>query len=127
MVRNVLSSRALSWLSANIVGMGYQVVASTAALTLSDEVWMDLIALASKHGFSAPRLSLLGEYEEAYLTEEEAACLYAALERALFAGEPAAEHIPPEADTLDRDTVRRVRRVLVQPERKSLRRTPPWR
>jgi hypothetical protein len=107
--------------------MSYQVVAATAALALSDEVWMDLIALASKHGFSAPRLSLLGRYEEAYLTEEEAEGLYAALERALFAGEPAAEHIPPEADTLDRDTVRRVSHVLVQPARKTLRRTPPWR
>jgi hypothetical protein len=107
--------------------MGYQVVASSAAGTFSEEVWMDLIALASKHSFSAPRLSLLGRYEEAYLTEEEAAGLYAALERALVAGEPAAEHIPPEADTLDRDTVRRVSHVLNQPERKILRRTPPWR
>jgi hypothetical protein len=127
MVKGVLRSRAPSWLSANIVSMSYQVVAATAALALSDEVWMDLIALASKHGFSAPRLSLLGRYEEAYLTEEEAEGLYAALERALFAGEPAAEHIPPEADTLDRDTVRRVSHVLVQPARKTLRRTPPWR
>ena len=106
--------------------MGYQLMTGTAAETLSDEVWMDLIALASKHGFSAPRLSLLGRYEEAYLTEEEAEGLYAALERALFAGEPA-EHIPPEADTPDRDTVRRVSHVLIQPERKTLRRTPPWR
>ena len=107
--------------------MGYQLVADKAAGILSDEVWMDLISLASKHDFSAPRLSLLGGYEEAYLSEEEAAGLYAALERALFAGEPAAEHIPPEADTVDRDTLRRVRHVLVQPERKTLRRTPPWR
>ena len=126
-VRNALRSRAPSRLSANMVGMGYQVVASSAAGTFSDEVWMDLIALASKHGFSAPRLSLLGGYEEAYLTEEEAAGLYAALERALFAGEPAAEHIPPEADTLDRDTVRRVCHVLQQPVLKRLCRAPPWR
>src|SRR5215217_8288028 len=104
--------------------MSYQVVAATAALALSDEVWMDLIALASKHGFSAPRLSLLGGYEEAYLTEEEAEGLYAALERALFAGEPA-EHIAPEDDALDRVTVRRVGHVLQKPERKMLRRTPP--
>ena len=104
--------------------MGYQIVAGTADEVLPDEVWMDLIALASKHGFSAPRLSLLGRYEEAYLTEEEAEGLYAALERALFAGEPA-EHIPPEADTPDRATVRRVSHVLIQPERKTLRRTPP--
>jgi hypothetical protein len=34
--------------------MGYQIVAGTAAEVLSDEVWMDLIALASKHG-SLPR------------------------------------------------------------------------
>ena len=126
MVKDVLRSHAPAWLSANIVGMGYQVVASTAAEFLPDEVWMDLIALASKHGFSAPRLSLLGRYEEAYLIEEEAEGLYAVLERALLAGEPA-EHIPPEADTLDRDTVRRVSHVLIQPERKTLRCTPPWR
>ena len=106
--------------------MGYQIVAGTAPEALSDEEWMDLIALASKHGFSAPRLSLLGRYEEAYLTEEEAEGLYAALERALFAGEPA-EHIATEDDMLDRDTVRRVSHVLIQPERKTLRRTPPWR
>ncbi len=106
--------------------MSYQLVASTAAQTLSDEVWMDLISLASKHGFSAPRLSLLGEYEEAYLTEEEAEGLYAALERALFAGEPV-ELTATEDDMLDRDRVRHVRHVLVQPQRKMLRRTPPWR
>ncbi len=99
-------------------------MAGTANEILSDKVWLDLIALAAKHGYSAPRLGLLGGYEEAYLTEEEAEGLYAALERALFAGEPA-EHIPPEADTLDRDTVRRVSHVLIQPERKTLRRTPP--
>ena len=106
--------------------MGYLVVGGTAAETLSDEVWMDLIALASKHGFSAPRLSLLGQYEEAYLTEEEATGLYAVLERALLAGEPA-KHITTEDDTLDRDTVHRVRHVLQQPVLKMLRRTPPWR
>ena len=126
MVKGVLRSRAPSWLSANIVSMGYLVVGGTAAETLSDEVWMDLIALASKHGFSAPRLSLLGRYEEAYLTEEEATGLYAVLERALLAGEPA-KHITTEDDALDRDTVHRVRHVLQQPVLKMLRRTPPWR
>ena len=105
--------------------MGYQIVAGTADEVLPDEVWMDLIALASKHGFSAPRLSHIGQYAYTNLTEAEDSGLYAALERALFAGEPA-EHIPPEADTLDRDTVRRVSHVLLQPE-KILRCTPPWR
>ncbi len=74
--------------------MGYQIVAGMADEVLPDEVWMDLIALASKHGFSAPRLGLLERSEQVELTEEEATGLYAALERALFAGEPA-EHIPP--------------------------------
>ena len=106
--------------------MGYQVVAGTAAEALSDEEWMDLISLASKHGFCAPRLSLLGRYEEAYLTEEEAAGLYAALERALLAGEPA-ERIATEDDTLDRTTIHRVRHVLQQPVLKMLSRTPAWR
>ncbi len=106
--------------------MGYQIVTGTADEVLPDEVWMDLIALASKHGFSAPRLGFLGRHEEVDLTEEEAAGLYAALERALFAGEPA-ERVATEDDTLDRDTIRRVRHVLQQPVLKILRRTPPWR
>ncbi len=102
--------------------MGYQIVAGTADEVLPDEVWMDLIALASKHGFSAPRLGLLERSEQVDLTEEEAAGLYAALERALFVGEPA-ERIATEADTLDRVTVHRVRHVLQQPVLKILRRT----
>ncbi len=103
--------------------MGYQIVAGTADEALSDEVWMDLIALASKHGFSAPRLGLLERSAQVELTEEEAAGLFAALERALFAGEPA-ERIATEDDTLDRATVHRVRHVLGQPVLKILRRTP---
>ena len=106
--------------------MGYQLVAGTAHEELSDEVWMDLISLASKHGFSAPRLGHLEWSEQVDLTEEEAAGLYAALERALTAGEPA-EHIAIEDAALDRVTVRRVSHVLLKPERKRLRRTPPWR
>jgi hypothetical protein len=102
--------------------MGYQIVAGTADEVLPDEVWMDLIALASKHGFSAPMLGLLERSEQVDLTEEEAAGLYAALERALFAGEPA-EHVATEDDALDRDTIRRVRHVLQQPGLKILRRT----
>ncbi len=126
MVKDVLRSRALSWLSGNIEGMGYQIVAGTAAEVLPDEVWMDLIALASKHGYSAPRLGHLGRNDDTDLTEEEAAVFYAALAHALTAGEPQ-EHITTEADVLDRDTVRRVSHVLRQPELKRLRRTPPWR
>jgi hypothetical protein len=126
MVRNALRSRAPSWFSANIVGMGYMVVAGTAHEALSDEEWMDLIALASKHGFSAPRLGLLERSALVGLTEEEATGLYAALERALLAGEPA-ERIATEDDVLDRDTVHRVRHVLQQPVLKILRRTPPGR
>ena len=106
--------------------MGYQIVTNTDGESLSDEGWMDLIALASKHGFSAPRLSHLGQYADTNLTEAEDSGLYAALERALFAGEPA-EHLATEDDALDRDTVHRVSDVLGQPERKMLRRTPPWR
>ena len=111
-------------LSANIVGVGYQIVADTAAEALSDEEWMQLTALAVKHGFSAPRLGNLGRSEQVDLTEEEAAGLYAALERALLAGEPA-ERIATEDDTLDRDTIHRVRHVLQKPVPKMLRRTPP--
>ncbi len=106
--------------------MGYEIVAGTAVEALSNEVWMQLTALAVKHGFSAPRLGSLERHEQVDLTEEEAAGLYAALERALTAGEPA-EHIATEDDALDRVTVRRVSHVLLKPERKTLRRTPPWR
>ena len=101
-------------------------MAGTAAVALSDVVWMDLIVLASKHGFSAPRLGHLEWHEQVDLTEEEATGLYAVLERALLAGEPA-ERIATEDDTLDRETVRRVSHVLTQYERKTLRCTPPWR
>jgi len=106
--------------------VGYQIVAGTAAEALSDEAWMYLIALASKHGFSAPRLGLLERRQQVELTEEEAAGLYAALEHALIAGEPA-EHIATEDDTLARDKVRYVSNVLRQPGLKMLRRTPSWR
>jgi hypothetical protein len=106
--------------------MGYQVVAGTAIESLSEKVWLDLIALAAQHGSAAPRLGYLGRHEQVDLYEEEAAGLYAALERALTAGEPA-EHIATEDDALDRVTVRRVSHVLLKPERKTLRRTPPWR
>ena len=87
---------------------------------------MDLIALASRHGFSAPRLGILGRREQVDLTEEEAAGLFTALGHALSAGEPT-ETIAATDDTLDRDTVHRVRHVLRQPGLKILRRTPPWR
>src|SRR5829696_8701024 len=106
--------------------MGYQIVAGKAGVGLSEVVWMDLIVLASKHGFSAPRLGILERSAQVELTEEEATGLYAVLERALLAGEPA-ERIATEDDALDRDTVHRVRHVLQQPVLKMLRRTPRWR
>ena len=101
-------------------------MAGSAHEPLSDEVWLDLIAMAANHGYSAPRLGHLEWSEQVDLTEEEATGLYAVLERALLAGEPA-KHIAPEDDALDRDTVHRVRHVLGQPGLKMLRRTPPRR
>jgi hypothetical protein len=106
--------------------MGYQIVAGTADESLSNEVWMDLIALASRHDFSAPRLGVLGRREQMDITEEEATGLHAALARALSAGEPTEPRVADD-DTLDRDTVHRVSDVLRQPGLKILRRTPPWR
>jgi hypothetical protein len=106
--------------------MGYQIVAGTTDVPLSDEVWMDLIALASRHGFSAPRLGVLGRREQAVLTEEEAEGLHTALNQALSAGEPTETRVADD-DTLDRDKVHRVTHVLRQPGLKMLRRTPPWR
>jgi len=69
--------------------MSYRVTASE---RLSDEQWLELTSLASKHSFSVPRLRLLGRREETVLTDEEAIGLHAALERALSAGVPV-EHI----------------------------------
>ena len=104
--------------------MGYQVVAGRATADLSDEAWSDLIALASRHGFSAPRL-LLERRGDTDLTDEEVEGLNAALKRALSVREPA-ENIAAEDDTLDRDTVRRVDHVLRQEGLKIVRRTPAW-
>jgi len=97
------------------MGMGYLLMSYkvTAAERLSDEQWLELTSLASKYGFSVPRLRNLGRREEADLTDEEGVGLHAALERALAAGEPG-EHISAEDKTLDRDTVRRVAHVLRQ-------------
>ena len=106
--------------------MGYQVVAGAARANLSDEAWLDLIALATEYGFSAPRLGHLERCEEVDLTEEEAEGLLLALERALWAGD-LAEHRAAEGDTLDRDTVRRVVHMLRHSGIKLLRRTHPRR
>ncbi len=100
-------------------------MAGTAYEILSDKVWLDLIALAAKHGYTAPRLGLLGRNAHTDLTEEEAVGLYVTLERVLTTVE-LQEHSTTEVDVLDRDTVHRVRRVLRQPGLKRLRRTPPW-
>ena len=112
--------------------MSYKV---TAAERLSDEQWLELTSLASKYGFSVPRLRNLGRREEADLTDEEAVGLHAALERALSTEEPSEdisiedtsiEDISIEDISIDRDTVRRVAHVLHQPGSKLLRRTPDW-
>src|SRR5215217_5514032 len=100
--------------------MAYQVRASE---WLSEEQWLELTSLASKYGFSVPRLRNLGRREEADLTDEEGVGLHAALEQALAAEKPC-EHISTEDKTLDRGTVRRVAHVLHQRGGKLLRRTP---
>ena len=97
-----------------------------ASENLTDEVWFAVISLASRYGYSAPRLSNLGRNEEVYLSNEEVSELHAALVQALSAGGPV-QDIATEEDTLDRDTVRRVVHVLRQQGLKILRRTPSWR
>jgi hypothetical protein len=101
--------------------MSYQVRASE---WLSNEQWLELTALASKYGFSVPRLRLLGRREQTVLTDEEAVGLHAALERALSAEEPTSEHISIVEDKIERDTVQRVAHVLGRHGGKLLRRTP---
>src|SRR5829696_8567814 len=107
--------------------MGYLLMSYRVRATerLSDEQWLELTSLASKYGFSVPRLRLLGRREQTDLTDEEAVGLHAALERALSTEEPS-EDISIEDISIDRDTVRRVAHVLHQPGSKLLRRTPDW-
>ncbi len=102
--------------------MGYLLMSYRVRATesLSDEQWLELTSLASKYGYSVPRLRLLGRREQTDLTDEEAVGLHAALERALSMEEPS------EDISIDRDTVRRVAHVLHQPGSKLLRRTPDW-
>jgi|SRR5829696_2984857 len=100
--------------------MSYQVRASE---WLSDEQWLELTSLASKYGFSVPRLRLLGRREQTDLTDEEADGLHAALERALST-EETSEHTSSEDKPLDREMVRRVAHVLRQQGGKLLRRMP---
>ena len=107
--------------------MGYLLMSyrMRASEWLSDEQWLELTSLASKYGFSVPRLRLLGRREQTDLTDEEAVGLQAALERTL--SEEPSEHLSiGEDQTIDRDTVRRVAHVLRQPGGKLLRRTPDW-
>src|SRR5215208_6753697 len=104
--------------------MGYQLVAATVTENLSDEEWVSVISLASKYDFSAPQLTHLERRAVVDVTEEEASGLQAALERALSGGEPSVTLSSDE--TLDRNTVQRVRLVLRQPGGKLLRRTYPW-
>ena len=101
--------------------MSYQV---TAAERLSDEQWSELTLLASKYGFSVPRLRLLGRREQTDLTDEEADGLHAALQRALSVEEPSSEHTSTEDKPLNREMVRRVAHVLRQHGGKLLRRMP---
>ena len=112
--------------------MGYLLMSYRVRATerLSDEQWLELTSLASKYGFSVPRLRLLGRREQTDLTDEEAVGLHAALERALSMEEPSEdisiEDTSIEDISIDRDTVRRVAHVLHQPGGKLLRRTPDW-
>jgi hypothetical protein len=101
--------------------MSYRVRASE---RLSNEQWLELTSLASKYGFSVPRLRLLDRREQTVLTDEEAVGLHAALERALSAEQPSEHSSIVEDKTVERDTVRRVAPVLGRHGGKLLRRTP---
>ena len=105
--------------------MGYQVLSGNEMESLSEDVWFQGVCLASKYDFSAPRLMHLGRRDMANLTDEEAAGLIDALERALSAGEPR-EHISSDEETLNRDTVRRVATVLRQPGTRVVRHAPSF-
>ncbi len=52
--------------------MGYLLMSYWVRATerLSDEQWLELTSLASKYGFSVPRLRLLGRREQTDFTDE---------------------------------------------------------
>ena len=104
--------------------MGYQITSGGAAgENLTDAEWLDVLYLASEHGFSAPHLRL-ERGEDAAIADADAAELYASLGRALDPGD--VPYIAGPGDKLDRDTAGRVRRVLRSRGAKKLRRVPPW-
>ncbi len=90
---------------------------------LTDAEWLDVLRLASEHGFSAPHLRL-ERGEETNVADADAAELYARLGKALDAGD--VPYATAYGDKLDRDTANRVRHVLRSRGAKKLRRVPRW-
>jgi hypothetical protein len=92
---------------------------------VTDDVWAELVAAAAKSGVAFPRLSQLGRGEEMLLDEGTCTMLRAALGDALR-GVLADTPVVEDGESLDRDTVHRVRYVL-RHDNVRLTRTPSWR
>jgi hypothetical protein len=95
--------------------VGYQITAVGVRVeTLTDRQWMEILLHASKHGFSAPRLTL-DKDEEVEIGDDDAEELRRALGEALVStlrDAPMSPSHSSDDDVLDRDTVHRIRHVL---------------
>ena len=105
-----------------VLGLGYKLVASNGAVeNVTDNEWQDILALAIEQGVYVSQLRLANRNDSTKIVGADADALNEALGFALG-------DIPqPETDdeTLDRDTVHRVRHVL-RSGNVRLSRTPRW-
>ena len=81
------------------------------SVKLTDSQWAALIYVASKHGFSAPRLRLEAEDQVLEVDESDAEGFRVALGKALEARD--IDEITVPGGELDYDTIQRVRDVLL--------------
>jgi hypothetical protein len=94
--------------------------------TVTDDVWAELVTAAAKSGAAFPQLSRLGRGEEMPLDEGTCTMLRAALGNALQGVLAKTPVVVEDGESLDRDTVHRVRHVL-RHDNVRLTRTPSWR
>jgi hypothetical protein len=110
--------------------VGYQIVGAgeerPVGETVTDDVWAELVAAAAKSGAAFPQLSRLGRGEEMPLDEGTCTMLRAALGNALRGVLANTPVVVEDGESLDRDTVHRVRHVL-RHDNVRLTRTPSWR
>jgi hypothetical protein len=112
--------------------VGYLIQAGDGSLPdttviVTDEAWKDLIWHASAGGYSAPHLWELRRSDEPVrISDDEAKRLHYALSNALHTSLTDVPTSDRDSESLDRDTVHRVRYVLRHSDI-HLERTPYWR